>query len=150
MGITLPPLIPFGTECFAKLKRWHRRDWDHPFENIRVLGPAMGMSTTSKHSAPYRGQVHALYRGGQTSRTNYLRSFLNSHNLMVTTITIRHLTRRKVKKKIIFKMMLKNPWKSVLMMWSSNFVLLKVVLKSKFKFWIQSKSWCQLRGGPTC
>jgi len=24
MGITLPPLIPFGTECFAKLKRWHR------------------------------------------------------------------------------------------------------------------------------
>ena len=48
MGITLPPLIPFGTECFAKLKRWHRRDWDHPFEKIRVLGPAMGMSTTSK------------------------------------------------------------------------------------------------------
>ena len=48
MGITLPPLIPFGTECFAKLKRWHRHDWDHPFENIRVLGPAMGMSTTSK------------------------------------------------------------------------------------------------------
>ena len=48
MGITLPPLIPFGTECYAKLKRWHRRDWDHPFEKIRVLGPAMGMSTTSK------------------------------------------------------------------------------------------------------
>ena len=48
MGITLPPLIPFGTECFAKLKRWHRRDWDHPFEKIRVLGPAMGMSATSK------------------------------------------------------------------------------------------------------
>ena len=38
MGITLPPLIPFGTECFAKLKRWHRRDWDHPFEKIRALG----------------------------------------------------------------------------------------------------------------
>ena len=48
MGISLPPLIPFGTECFANLKRWHRRDWDHPFEKIRVLGPAMGMSTTSK------------------------------------------------------------------------------------------------------
>ena len=48
MGITLPSLIPFGTECYAKLKRWHRRDWDHPFEKIRVLGPAMGMSTTSK------------------------------------------------------------------------------------------------------
>ena len=48
MGITLPPLIPFGTECYAKLKRWHRRDWDHPFEKIRVLGPAMGMSATSK------------------------------------------------------------------------------------------------------
>ena len=30
MGISLPPLIPFGTECFAKLKRWHRRDWDYP------------------------------------------------------------------------------------------------------------------------
>ena len=42
MGITLPPPIPFGTECYAKLKRWHRRDWDHPFEKIRVLGPAMG------------------------------------------------------------------------------------------------------------
>eukprot|EP00435_Cladocopium_sp_Y103_P031866 s1820_g8.t1 len=48
MGTTLPPLILFGTECFAKLKRWHRRDWDHPFEKINVLGPAMGMSTTSK------------------------------------------------------------------------------------------------------
>eukprot|EP00435_Cladocopium_sp_Y103_P013046 s2797_g3.t1 len=48
MGINLPPLIPFGTECFAKLKRWHRRDWDHPFEKIKVLGPAMGMSPTSK------------------------------------------------------------------------------------------------------
>ena len=48
MGITLPPLIPFGTECFAKLKRWHRRDWEKPFEKIRVLGPAMGMSATSK------------------------------------------------------------------------------------------------------
>ena len=48
MGITLPPLIPFGTECFAKLKGWHGRDWDHPFEKICVLGPAMGMSTTSK------------------------------------------------------------------------------------------------------
>ena len=48
MGISLPPLIPFGTECFAKLKRWHKRDEDHPFEKIRAQGPAMGMSTTSK------------------------------------------------------------------------------------------------------
>ena len=48
MCITLPPLIPFGTECFAKLKRCHRRDWHHPFEKILVLGPAMGMSATSK------------------------------------------------------------------------------------------------------
>ena len=42
MGITLPPLIPFGTKCFAKLKRWHRRDWDHPFEKIRGLGSSNG------------------------------------------------------------------------------------------------------------
>ena len=76
---------------------------------------------------------------------SYLWFFLNSHNLMV--MIIRHLTCQKVKKKIIFKMMLKSPWKSVLMMWSSDFMLLKVVLKSKFKFWIPSKSWCPFDPG---
>ena len=45
-------------------------DWDHPFEKTRVLGPAMGMSTTSNgylHSVPHHGQVYALYCGGQSS-----------------------------------------------------------------------------------
>jgi hypothetical protein len=73
MGITLPPLIPFGTECFAKLKRWHRRDWDHPYEKIRVLGPANGDECNKQrvlHPIPDLGQVHAIYSGGQPSRTS--------------------------------------------------------------------------------
>ena len=51
-GIRLPALIPFGTQAFAKFKRWHhiqdKDRWAHPMRKVTVYGPAADMSSTSK------------------------------------------------------------------------------------------------------
>ena len=46
----VPRLIPFGTEAIAKSKFWHRtmKGFPTPMQKVRVWGPAVGMSLSSK------------------------------------------------------------------------------------------------------
>ena len=53
LGVPQLPLIPFGTSCMAKVKRWHKRDgeegkWRYPMRKVVVWGPASDMSSTSR------------------------------------------------------------------------------------------------------
>ena len=51
MGLSFPPLLPFGVAATAKVKRWHRvheDGWSGPHKQIRVWGPAADMSMTSR------------------------------------------------------------------------------------------------------
>ena len=51
MGLSFPPLLPFGVAATAKVKRWHRVQedgWSGPHKQIRVWGPAADMSMTSR------------------------------------------------------------------------------------------------------
>ena len=53
LGIPQLPVIPFGTVCMAKVKRWHKRDgeegkWRFPMRRVVVWGPASDMSSTSR------------------------------------------------------------------------------------------------------
>ena len=53
MGVPQLQLIPFGTVCMAKMKRWHKREgeegkWRYPMQRVRVWGPACDMSSSSQ------------------------------------------------------------------------------------------------------
>ena len=53
MGVPQLQLIPFGTTCMAKMKRWHKREgeegkWRYPMQKVRVWGPACDMSSSSQ------------------------------------------------------------------------------------------------------
>ena len=50
LGVPVPRLIPFGTEAIAKSKFWHRtmKGFPTPMQKVRVWGPAVGMSLSSK------------------------------------------------------------------------------------------------------
>ena len=50
LGVPVPRLIPFGTEAIAKSKFWHRtmKGFPTPMQKVKVWGPAVGMSLSSK------------------------------------------------------------------------------------------------------
>ena len=50
LGVPVPKLVPFGTEAIAKSKFWHRtmKGFPTPMQKVRVWGPAVGMSISSK------------------------------------------------------------------------------------------------------
>ena len=50
LGVPVPKLVPFGTEAIAKSKFWHRtmKGFPTPMPKVRVWGPAVGMSISSK------------------------------------------------------------------------------------------------------
>ena len=50
LGIATPALLPFGSSGVAKTKAWFQRSepWRWPMQKVRILGPAMDMSLTSR------------------------------------------------------------------------------------------------------
>ena len=50
LGVPVPKLVPFGTEAIAKSKFWQRtmKGFPTPMQKVRVWGPAVGMSISSK------------------------------------------------------------------------------------------------------
>ena len=66
LGVPVPKLVPFGTEAIPKSKFWHRtmKGFPTPMQKVRVWGPAVGMSISSKKGdAPHKTNTRTFLKG---------------------------------------------------------------------------------------